>query len=325
MPDLKKHPEFWVAVVLAVIAGVLAFSWDGKWLIPLGAERLADTKLLDAERLRLEWVKFLAYLAAGMLLVLQIRISNRRATALEDTVRVGREGIIAERFKNAIGHLGGVSSSVRIGGIHTLYNIAKARESRPEYARAVLEILAAHLREKSKVRGCDEEVKTIVRMLFPSLDDEEIFKGKDSKYALEDINLSGANLQRAQLENRAFYRVDFDEANLTGANLKDTLLYNASMERAILDRADLRGAELRRCFLGSAYCRHTNFSNASIDRDSECLFIGTDLSYADFRGAAVDPTDLMEANTLYGAKLDDDVLEEIRAKKPELLAPPSDS
>ena len=325
MPDLKKHPEFWVAVVLAVIAGVLAFSWDGKWLIPLGAERLADTKLLDAERLRLEWVKFLAYLAAGMLLVLQIRISNRRATALEDTVRVGREGIIAERFKNAIGHLGGVSSSVRIGGIHTLYNIAKARESRPEYARAVLEILAAHLREKSKVQGCDEEVKTIVQMLFPRFNDEAIFKREDSEFVLEDINLSGANLQNAHLDNRPFFRVDFSQANLVRANLEDAFLCETSLEHAVLDYAQLKDAELRRCFLGSAHCRHTNFSNASLDRGGEFLFIETDLSHADLREADVLPSDLMEARTLYKAKLDDDVLEEIRAKKPELLAPPSDS
>ena len=301
-------------VLLALVGGgVYAWFWMPE-----------DAFKWFAASARLDVVRFIAYLVGGLLLGWQVWISNRRAAAFEDTVRVGREGNIAERFKNAIEHLGSASMSVRIGGIHVLYSIAKAKESR-EYARAVLEILAAHLREKSKVPNCSDEVKTIVRILFPNFDEEEIFKMADSEFALKDIDLAGANLERAHLDNRSFFRVDFSRANLTRANLEGSFLCETSLECATLKDARLQGAELRRCALGSADCQHADFSKASLDRGNDSCFVHTDLSHADFRGAEVLPEYLMEASTLYGAKMDGDVLAEIQSQKPELLAPPSDS
>ena len=54
------------------------------------------------------------------------------------------KGNIAERFKNAIEHLGKGSVSVRLGGIYALHHIAHEVE---EYRKRVFEILCAHIRE----------------------------------------------------------------------------------------------------------------------------------------------------------------------------------
>ena len=315
---IKEHLELTIAIAFIASAFILALPWTDKWFSHLSLARL-------------ELVKLLAYLAGGVLLVWQIRISNRRAMALEKNVHQGdetlnltRERNIIERFKNAVDHLGSKSPSVRMGGIYVLYGIAKAKESR-EYARDVLEILAAHLREQSGKSGCSDEIKSIVRMLFPSYNEEQIFKSEDSQFTLEEISLEGADLSYANLQNRGFFRVNLCRANLTGAKLQDSVMCETSLEQATLRSAHMNGAELRRCSMGDADCQHIKLSGAELDRGSTFLFAGADLSHADLRGACVDSSDLMEASTLYGAEMDDDVLEEIRAEKPELLEPPSKS
>ena len=78
----------------------------------------------EAKTLVLEWLQFAAYLVGAVFVVQQLRISNRRATALEKTAALGEKGNITERFKNAIEHLGGESESIRMGGIYGLYHVA---------------------------------------------------------------------------------------------------------------------------------------------------------------------------------------------------------
>ena len=95
----------------------------------------------EAKTLALEWLQFAAYLAGAVFVTQQLRISNRRATALEKTAALGEKGNITERFKNAIEHLGGESESIRMGGIYGLCHVA--RESRG-YADTALKILCAH-------------------------------------------------------------------------------------------------------------------------------------------------------------------------------------
>ena len=315
---IKEHLELTIAIALIAIAAILSLPWPDKWFSHLSVARLGLVKLL-------------AYLAGGVLLVWQIRISNRRATALEENVRQGdetlsltREGNVIERFKNAVEHLGNPSLSVRMGGIYVLYNIAKAKESFG-YARAVLEILSAHLRAQSGKPDCSDEVKAIVQMLFPNRDEGEVFKEEDSKYALQNVNLEGADLSGANLQSRWFFHMDFNGANLSEANLEDTIMYDVSFEQAYLTRARMARAELRKCFLGSAHCQHIDLSDADLDRNGSLLLTGADLSYADLRGVCVDPSLLMEASTLYKAKMSDSDLEAVRAEKPELLDPPPDS
>ena len=119
---------------VGMVAGVLAFLLV-MGLIP--AVLWPD----EAKTLALEWLQFAAYLAGAVFVVQQLRISNRRATALEKTAALGEKGNITERFKNAIEHLGGESESIRMGGIYGLCHVA--RESRG-YADTALKILCAH-------------------------------------------------------------------------------------------------------------------------------------------------------------------------------------
>ena len=61
---------------------------------------------------------------------------------------------------------------------------------------------------------------------------------------LSNANLSGANLSEANLSRANLYRADLSEANLSGANLSEADLFNADLSNADLSNADLSNADL---------------------------------------------------------------------------------
>ena len=165
-----------------------------------------------------EYAKFVTYVFGGFLVFFQIMASARRATAAEktaeamqETVQLTETGNIAERFKNAIEHLGHKSVSVRLGGIYALHRIAQEVE---EYRERVFEILCAHIREtttqevyKPRIIESTREVPTIeiqsiLYLLFVNTPGREIYKGLKTNLAI--AKLEGARLPGAYLKNAIF-------------------------------------------------------------------------------------------------------------------------
>ena len=151
----------------------------------------------------LEWLKFYAYVVGGIVLIWQVRIANRRATALERTAALGEKGNITERFKNAIEHLGNPSESIRMGGIYGLYHVV--RESRG-YADTVLKILCAHAKSVMAGPGYTEkekpssEIAAILDVLFPIIPDDE--NQKMLRYCLKKWTFP-VGICKAQMSNLA--------------------------------------------------------------------------------------------------------------------------
>jgi serine/threonine-protein kinase len=94
-----------------------------------------------------------------------------------------------------------------------------------------------------------------------------------------DQDLSGLNLQKAQLAGANFYGAKLEKTNLQGANLvdvnfghchlenailRDSNLTNAYMSTASLEGADLRGADLTGCYLRAANLRGANLCGANL-------------------------------------------------------------
>ena len=80
----------------------------------------------------LKLAEFLGYLFGGGLIIRQIAVTSRRAAAAEKTAELTERGNIAERFKNAIEHLGNRSAAVQLGGAYALDHIAQEDERLPE-------------------------------------------------------------------------------------------------------------------------------------------------------------------------------------------------
>lgn len=268
-----------------------------------------------------DFAKFSAYLIGGSLLILQIIISNRRATAAENTAAVMQQtaaitekGNVAERFKSAIEHLANENASVRLGGIYTLHHIA---EDVKEYRTRVFEILCAHIRETTTHPAYKEkfntapsiEIQSILGLLFDKTH-RQLYRHTIGTYPnvnLDGAFLSGADLIFANLQGVTLKDAILDDANLFEANLQDAVLWGTGLRDAVLSLADLQEASLLRV---SAI--KTDFDGASLS--------GTDISECDLsQSQNLSTSQLLKAYTLKGTKLPDEIKKEIMKTKPELL------
>ena len=262
-----------------------------------------------------EILKFLGIGIGGILLVLQVLIANRRATALEDTAKAQADAAKAqakateeqakanqnteqgqrqERFKNAIEHLGHQSVSVRLGGAYELFHLAKdAADEAKDLRQTVMNILCAHIRRTTGERKYrkdypskpSEEIQSLLTLLF--VQDHEVFKGCH-------INLQGSWLNRAKL----------NKARLQGANLVGVHLYRAKLFEAHLHRADLTKAHLPWATLSKAHLEEAALREAHLQRAdlSQAHMQGANLMLAHLHGAALEMARLHEAR-LNGARL----------------------
>jgi hypothetical protein len=139
------------------------------------------------------------------------------------------------------------------------------------------------------------------------------FRGADLKAAdLGEAKLDSANLDSAVLDNAglsvAFFRgarlqgAHLSRADLSGANFAGASLAGANLSGAILRAADFEAADLRRANLSGSFLLEANFASANL------------------QGANFQKTNIGKAASFYKAKLDPDVLSEIRTKWPKKLA-----
>lgn len=145
---------------------------------------------------------------------------------------------------------------------------------------------------------------------------------------LNYVNLSGSNLNSANitqssliegnLENARLNQTNFENSNLnqailkgayaSGANFKDAFLIKAQFENAFLIKANFNNAFLMEANLQNCYVMGADFENASLYK-------------ADLRGAkGLTVEQLSKVKTLYLAKFDDEILEQIKTNLPELVA-----
>ena len=130
-------------------------------------------------------------------------------------------------------------------------------------------------------------------------------------------NISQSSLIEANMENTRLHQTNFENSNLnqinlkggyaSGANFKDAFLIKAQFEGAFLIKANFNNAYLMEANLCNCYLMGADFENASLYK-------------ADLRGAkGLTVEQLAKAKTLYLAKFDDEVLEQIKTNIPELV------
>ena len=260
----------------------------------------------------LQRLQFAAYMVGGGFLIWQLRISNRRATAAEKTATLIEKGNITERFKSAIEHLANTSDSVQIGGIYTLYHIAKEAK---EYKEAVLKILIAHLRKT--LAENTETPRRPSRVAVAIMD--ALFARKGETPLFEAVNLSFINMKEFGWSQSEIHLFDYNLSTIQYA-------FDLNITGVFFGSADLRGANL-----AHAICENTNFSWATcigtlfvyVDHFDGAQFDGADLTDANFEDSSITAQQLLKAKTLYRAKLPPNVREEIMRERPRLLDSPA--
>lgn len=134
---------------------------------------------------------------------------------------------------------------------------------------------------------------------------------------MNSANISQSSLIESTLENARLNQTNFENSNLnqanlkgayaSGANFKDAFLIKAHFENAFLIKANFSNAFLMEADLQNCYLMGADFENASLYK-------------ADLRGAkGLTVEQLSKVKTLYLARFDDEILEQIKTNLPELV------
>ena len=241
------------------------------------------------------------------------------------TNRNAEQGQQQERLKNAIDHLGHASDSVRMGGAHELFHLAK---DNPELRQTVMDILCFHIRNTTKKEEYrkthqskpSEEVQSLLTLLF--VQEHEVFK--DLSINLQESWLNGANLQKARLQKAILKQASLRGARLDMAHLQEANLVEAHLEEAVLEQVNLQGAKLISAYLQggtlfqarlqranlwmarlhAAYLHDVHLQGANLADVKlqgaillEARLQGTNLSRAYLTGAILDNANLQGAGT----------------------------
>jgi BTB/POZ domain-containing protein KCTD9 len=128
-----------------------------------------------------------------------------------------------------------------------------------------------------------------------------------SQSSLIESNLENARLNQTNFENSNLNQANLKGAYASGANFKDAFLIKAHFENAFLIKANFSNAFLMEANLQNCYLMGADFENASLYK-------------ADLRGAkGLTVEQLSKVKTLYLARFDDEILEQIKTNLPELV------
>ena len=285
-------------VLLVVLLLAVAFlEWEFLFCL-LGLSRKSEV------------LKYLGISVAGLLLMLQAVIANRRAKAMQqaseahvEANRHTEDGQRQERLKNAIEHLGHERSSVRMGGAYELFHLA--RDTPHQLGQTILDILCAHIRAqtseavylKHHEREPSVEIQGLLNLLFRQnyeefrggiidlkgswLKGSELREAHLSEAILAGVQLQGADLEGAQLQGADFLRAELQGANLHQAQLQGADLEEARMQETDLQEAALQGANLQKAWLQGAKLQGTWLQGASLE---EAQLQGANLQEAQLQG-----------------------------------------
>jgi BTB/POZ domain-containing protein KCTD9 len=134
---------------------------------------------------------------------------------------------------------------------------------------------------------------------------------------LNSSNITQSSLIESNLENARLNQTNFENSNLNQANLKGAYASGANFKDAFLIKANFDGAFLIKANFNNAFLMESNLQN--------CYLMGADfenasLYKADLRGAkGLSIEQLSKVKTLYLAKFDDEILEQIKTTLPSLV------
>ena len=139
----------------------------------------------------------------------------------------------------------------------------------------------------------------------------DMFRAFLAKAILRNASMNGARLRKTIFQNADIRGANLDDTDLRGANLK-----GADLREATLLKADLTGAQLQNANLGLTLLHGANLNEANLENaDIRCA----DLTSVN--NLTVDQ--LAEVKTLYNAKMDQTMLNQIKQSLPHLLEKPA--
>jgi uncharacterized protein YjbI with pentapeptide repeats len=144
---------------------------------------------------------------------------------------------------------------------------------------------------------------------------------------LNYVNLTGSNLNSANISQSSLIEANLENTRLNQTNMENSNLNQVNLKSAYASGAIFKDAFLIKAQFDGAFLIKSNFSNSYLMEASlcNCYLMGADfenasLYKADLRGAkGLTVEQLGKAKTLYLAKFDDEILEQIKTNIPDLV------
>jgi BTB/POZ domain-containing protein KCTD9 len=142
---------------------------------------------------------------------------------------------------------------------------------------------------------------------YANLSGSNLNSANVSQSSLIESNLENARLNQTNFENSNLNQANLTASYASGANFKDSFLIKSNFENAFLIKANFNNAFLMEANLQNCYVMGADFENASLYK-------------ADLRGAkGLTVEQLSKVKTLYLAKFDEEILQQIKTSLPELV------
>jgi hypothetical protein len=234
-----------------------------------------------------------------------VEVSQHAVEAAQRTVEVTEQGQVTDRYTKAVEQLGSKEIDVRIGGIYALERVAL--DSDRDHP-TVMEVVATFVRDRSPeqwplptvhqagAEPPERETRPDVQAAATIIGRRRIRYDRRR----QPINLSGAHLNRADLNYAHLDGAHLSGAHLDGAHLFLAHLNGANLKRAHLNGADLKLAHLNDVNLSSGHLNGADLTSAHLKRADlkGANFTEAHLHDVDFTGAKA-----LDTATLSGAHL----------------------
>ena len=183
-------------------------------------------------------------------------VADKQASSAQHQTAIAQQGLLNERYQKAAEMLGSDVLSVRIGGVHTLRDLAVEQPN--QYHVRVMRLLCAFARNPTK-GGTDWGELATSRMYS----DVPFLMLREDLQAVMDV-IRGRSNADVHLEEREGFSLQLQYADLRGATL-----HGADLRRAILWGADLSGAFLASTRLDCVRLNDARLSDAQFSNEGD--------------------------------------------------------
>ena len=296
-PGIPEKALVWVAIIAgaAAIVGIsIAFLGPISDVLAhhdvagLPAKKRPEQLLLELNTVRGMFLK----IGAGLFALGAFVYTARNFTLSRRAHELSSQGQLTDRYTKAIDQLGSEEVDVRIGGIYALERIAA--DSVRDHG-VIMEVLTAFVRRKAEHNGSHSTGRPAadIRAAMSVIARRDSSADRGMTIDLHDVDISGINIEGAQLASAMLRGVTLDNAqmsgaNLTGATLDSASMANATLTRATLDNAQMSGANLTGATLDSASMANAALTRATLDN--------AQMSGANLTGATLDSASMANAN-----------------------------
>lgn len=308
---------FLIIIVVTILVGIIFYKLDAH-IMMFG----------DIPSALGEYVKTLATVMGGALLILGLWINNRRVTEQIRQNNIAEKAQINTRFKDAATLLGSENVSSILSGIYALHQIAMevsvGNKRQEGYISVIHDILCAYIRENTDNVRNEENgkmwrvnkrpaivIQTILKVLF-----------KNEKFIYSNLitDLSDCVFEYIDLDNAHLSGVDFSRTKFIKSSFKETTFFSCYFEETFIDGVDFSKSSFEKVIFDFSQIKNTIFANSKM-KDSDFWdagltkvdFKNTEFRNVDFKGSIFNEDVSFENTSLMKYSLD-----EIRTQSTDL-------